>query len=220
MEAVDAFDEIAEEWNEYRKHPSHALSLLLEHTRGGRVGVDAGCGNCRNALVLAKKFEKVYAFDASKKMVEKAFAAVKAAGLEDRILVSTAKIQAMPLSASVADAVFFMAVLHHLQTAGERLAALKEARRVLRPGGRLLLTVWNKRPAFGKKEAMVAWRKKDGLAVQRYYYFFSEDELKQLGEKAGLRLIELFFEKNGLRHAKEGAQNICAVFEKPKRLKA
>jgi len=220
MDAEQAFDEIADEWNEYRKHPSHALPLLLEHVAEAESAVDAGCGNCRNAIALAEKFGKVFAFDASKKMVESAFAAVKAKKLEHKIIVSRGKIQEMPLDDSFVDAAFLIAVLHHLKTPEERLAALKEAFRVLKPGGRLLLTVWNKRPGLEKNEALVAWRKKDGSVVQRYYYFFSEKELKQLAENAGFKSIEFFYEKSGRKHGEEGAQNLCAVFEKPLRLKA
>ncbi|NYZ75212.1 class I SAM-dependent methyltransferase [Candidatus Micrarchaeota archaeon] len=219
MDPVEAFDEIAEEWNEYRKRPSHALSLLLEYVTGGEAAVDAGCGNCRNSIAIAEKFDKVFAFDASKKMVDSAFAAVKARGLEGRIIISQAKLPQMPLDDSFADAVFLVAVLHHLKTPEDRLDALNEANRVLKPGGRLLLTVWNKRLGLEKKDALIAWRKKDGSTVQRYYYFFSEDELKELAEKAGFRVIDFFFEKSGRKHGKEGSQNLCAVFEKPLRLK-
>jgi len=219
MEPEQAFDEIADEWNEYRKNPSHALPLLLQYAPDGEAAVDAGCGNCRNSIAIAEKFDKVFAFDASKKMVESAFAAVKARGLEGRIIVSQAKLPKMPLDDSFADAVFLVAVLHHLKTPEERREALKEANRVLKPGGRLLVTVWNRRSGAENKDALIAWRKKDGSTVQRYYYFFSEDELKELAEKAGFRLIDFFFEKSGRKHGEEGAQNLCAVFEKPLRLK-
>ncbi|MEW5955778.1 MAG: methyltransferase domain-containing protein, partial [Candidatus Micrarchaeota archaeon] len=165
--------------------------------------------------------QKVFAFDASKKMVDSAFAAVSSKGLEGRVIVSRGDVEQMPVPDSAADAVFLLAVLHHLKTPGERLAALNEARRVLKPGGRVLLAVWSKRPGLSKKDALIGWRKKDGSVVQRFYHFFSAPELKALAKKAGFNVVDLFYEKKGEKHGREGAQNLCAVFEKAgKRLKA
>ncbi|GMA15788.1 class I SAM-dependent methyltransferase [Deinococcus metallilatus] len=47
----------------------------------------------------------------------------------------------LPFAEASADAVLLMGPLYHLTRPGDRLAALAEARRVLRPGGRLVVTV-------------------------------------------------------------------------------
>ena len=43
-----------------------------------------------------------------------------------------------------------IAVIHHLSTAARRLAAIKELARIIRPGGRILISVWALEQDFGK----------------------------------------------------------------------
>jgi len=89
---------------------------------------------------------------------------------------------------------------------------------VLEPGGLAFATVWNKnQPKFAGagKNALVPWKKKDGSTINRFYHFYSPNELSSLAEKAGFSVEDRFFEKTGKRHAEKGAANLCLLLRKP-----
>jgi ubiquinone/menaquinone biosynthesis C-methylase UbiE len=121
----------------------------------------------------------------------------------------------MPFGDVEFDASFYIAVLHHLRLGREQNAAFKEMNRVLKPGGLVFASVWNKnQPRFAKvkgKSAMVAW---GGSRLKRYYYFFDEKEIRALARAHGFRVRELFYEKKGVKTAREGAYNLCFILEK------
>ena len=214
-----AFDEIASEWNANRDSPSPVLSLLMQYALPMQTALDAGCGNGRNSIQLAQRFRSVLAFDSSPKMVQATQAKMASAGLEQRVKAIEGNVCSMPCENNAANAVFALAVLHHLQTPELRQKAFCEAQRVLKPGGRLFLAVWNKlQPRFAKKEGNeVVLKSFAGKAAQRYHYFFDENEFRQLAQNAGLTEFKVFYEKNGLLNHAQGAHNLCAVFEKPRK---
>jgi ubiquinone/menaquinone biosynthesis C-methylase UbiE len=54
------------------------------------------------------------------------------------------------------DAVLSVAVVHHFATTERRVGALRELARVLRIGGRLIITVWAMKQRHRKVSALVA----------------------------------------------------------------
>lgn len=101
----------------------------------------------------------------------------------------------LPFPANSFDTVFAIALLHHLPTKKLQLKALKEMKRVLKPGGLLFLTTWN---LWQKKyikyinakthHAKIPWGK--GKKVLRYYYAFRSAEFKNLLKDAGFHSIK------------------------------
>lgn len=213
----NAFDEIADEWDKNRTRPSPSLALLLRFTPyNASIVLDAGCGNARNSIDIAKRFKKVIAFDLSPLMLENArkrIAESKARNIE----IVQADASKLPFKDESFDAVFSLAVVHILNSKEKRLKAFEEMRRVLKPGGRALVAVWNKeQPRFRKirgPDAVIA--SFAGKKAGRFYHFFSPTELRALAVKAGLNVVEMFFERGGERvDQREEAANICAVLEK------
>lgn len=94
--------------------------------------VDAGCGDGFLTELLAARFDRVIAVDHSPERL----AAARARLLGSRIDWRLGEADALPLPAGSADAVFLSLVLHHVP---EIPAVLREARRVLRPGGRAVI---------------------------------------------------------------------------------
>jgi len=91
---------------------------------------------------------------------------------------------------------------------------LKEFSRAVKKNGLLFVSVWNrhqKKFEKAEKEEKVKWKLKTGEVVERYYYFFEEDEICALLEKNGFKVIDKFFEKRGKKTEKSGAQNLCVV---------
>jgi len=102
----------------------------------------------------------------------------------------------IPLNDNHVEAIISIAAFHHLSLPERRLQALKEMKRILKPGGQLLLSVWSfKQPEKTKRkfeyyaDNLVSWNK-HGQIYQRYYYIFRIKEITDLFELAGLKLIK------------------------------
>ncbi len=131
------FTTSAGQWDKLRNdlfgsvfHLSAVLGLLDPRWTVG----DLGCGTGQVAEALAPWVDRVIAVDDSAAMLQAAKRRVRALPNVD---VRRGTLEALPIDDATLDAVTCVLVLHHLP-APER--ALAEAARVLRPGGRLLLT--------------------------------------------------------------------------------
>ncbi len=217
--AQNPFEQVASEWREYRPNPSSELVFFLPLTPKGAVVLDAGCAHGRNHAKLLEKASVLYGIDLSPKLISYAKQNAKAKHLEEKTEFFTGSITDLPLPDSSIDCVYCLAVYHHLKSARERKKALKEFARVLKKGGRVFLSVWNRyqkrfEKLGAKNSAMVPWTTKQGKVVQRYYHFFQKEELQELADKCGFKVEKMFFEKGGRTHSKEGAANSCAVLRK------
>ncbi len=96
---------------------------------------DLGIGDGLLTMMLAEIAEEVVAVDVSPKMLALALARARSAGL-DNIVPVEGRLDDLPLEDQGFDVVVLSQALHH---ADEPLRALAEARRVLVPGGRLLV---------------------------------------------------------------------------------
>jgi ArsR family transcriptional regulator len=94
--------------------------------------VDAGCGDGSLTELLAERFSSVIAVDHSPERLEAARARVDSPKVSFR----RGEVDHLPVQDAEADVVFLSLVLHHVP---EIPAALREARRVLRPGGTLVV---------------------------------------------------------------------------------
>jgi SAM-dependent methyltransferase len=94
--------------------------------------VDAGCGDGFLTELLAERFDRVIAVDHSPERLAAARGRLARKGVDWRL----GEVDALPVPAASADAVFLSLVLHHVP---EIKAVLQEARRVLRPGGRVVI---------------------------------------------------------------------------------
>jgi SAM-dependent methyltransferase len=125
--------------------------------------LDVGCGTGANLLMLSK-YGDAEGVDVS----EDALAFCRERGL-DRVKLGAA--EALPYDDSTFDLVTALDVVEHLD---DDLGGLREMRRVLRPGGRVLLFV----PTF-----MFLWGLQDDVSNHRRRYRLSE--LRRLLEDAG-----------------------------------
>lgn len=114
---------------------------------GGHL-VDFGCGNGAQTLLLAPRFERVTGLDVNREFLAEFRAEIQARGWQDRVDVAEIGAEigaeagaAAPSSPSLADVVTSFTVLEHVPDERDALARM---RGLLRPGGRLLLSVPNK----------------------------------------------------------------------------
>ena len=107
-----------------------AALALLEPTL---VVGDLGCGTGSLSLSLARHVAHVHAIDGSPAMLD---AARQRLHGQSNVTVASGSLEALPLDDASLDVAVLMLVLHHV---AEPSRVLKEARRVLRAGGRLLI---------------------------------------------------------------------------------
>jgi SAM-dependent methyltransferase len=138
--AVDGwFAAHAGEWEQERSlHTSEAgVEQAIVAALGGALGdlVDVGTGTGRMVELLAPRARTALGLDRNPEMLRIARNRLEAAGLHSA-RVQTGDMYALPLGAAAADTVVLHQVLHF---ADNPAAAIAEAARVLRGGGRLLV---------------------------------------------------------------------------------
>lgn len=165
------------------------LVLSMAGVKEGERVLDAGCGTGIYSIELAKKGARVTGLDASPGMLESARAKAGRAGLKkDFIQADALKI---PFPDGHFDLVISVCMLCFVK---DREAALLEMKRVLRPGGRLIIALLNSRSPWA------LLRKVGGLFRKSVYNsaeFLSPRAVDSELRKAGFKEIEtrtcLFF---------------------------
>lgn len=117
---------------------AHLRDLIVERAAltGEDVVVDVGSGTGLLTLAAAPRVAKVWGIDISPAMTDYLSAKAESAGLAN-VETAVASAISLPLVDGVADVVLSNYCFHHLADA-DKDQALLEARRVLRPGGRLV----------------------------------------------------------------------------------
>ncbi len=127
-----------------RKAPTLQKILKL---KGSENVLDVGCGLGRISIGVAKLLTtgKVVGIDIWDKMEllgncpERAYQNADVEGVRDKVEFKTGNILSIPFSDNSFDVVTCSSVVNNLHTEAERVNALKEIFRVLKPGGTLLL---------------------------------------------------------------------------------
>ncbi|MEK6988489.1 MAG: class I SAM-dependent methyltransferase [Candidatus Thermoplasmatota archaeon] len=204
-----SYERIAESFSATRKEPwPEVLRFIRTLPDRARV-LDVGCGNGRHARALVDRGLSAVALDFSRSLLllGRERGAEELAG---RLHWVEGEATALPLRTGSVDAALCVAVLHHLPTRGDRVAALREIRRVLVPGGRVFVSVWaldqprfqkmtesqRGRPPESRGDVEVPWTLPDGTVMPRYYHLFQKGELEALIIESGLH-GETFFRSGG-----------------------
>jgi ArsR family transcriptional regulator len=133
---------------------------------------DLGAGDGTFALLLSQSAERVIAVDSSAKMLEVGREQANRHGIEN-VEFRQGDMEEPPIEDATADLVFFSQSLHH---ALHPERAVREAARILRPGGRIAILDLAKHRFEEARELYADER-----------LGFSEAELFELLEKAGFR---------------------------------
>jgi ubiquinone/menaquinone biosynthesis C-methylase UbiE len=135
------WDERVEAWEEVAASRAFLairdrIVELAEPRRDDRV-VDLGAGTGLLSLAVAPRVREVIAVDISRRMLERLDDAAVADGILNIEFLS-GDLRRLPLEDEAATLVVSNYAFHHLDDPGKELA-LAEARRILRPGGRLVI---------------------------------------------------------------------------------
>jgi ubiquinone/menaquinone biosynthesis C-methylase UbiE len=131
---VDEASRLRTGW--FQLEQARTKELILRHLPPApAIIVDAGGGAGVYACWLAKLGYQVHLLDPVPKHVEQARAASAEQPQHLLASVEVGDARKLPLSDTSVDAVLLLGPLYHLVERDDRLACLREARRVLRPGG-------------------------------------------------------------------------------------
>ncbi|HZL99741.1 MAG TPA: class I SAM-dependent methyltransferase [Planctomycetota bacterium] len=117
------------------------------HLRGDERVLDLGCGRGAVLMAAARRLTSGRGVgvdiwsraDQSGNLVDATLANAEAEGVAARVTPLTADMRALPFLADSFDVVVSNVAIHNIRGARGRAAAIDEAARVLRPGGRLLV---------------------------------------------------------------------------------
>ena len=196
-ELARIYDEIAVEYDRIRTRPWPEVLEFAASLPPQTLCADLGCGSGRHAKVLVEQGHRVIGLDASSRLL----------GIARRKLPRVPFVRgdlcALPFHDAQFPALIAVATIHHLPSREERLGAMREVERVLRPGAKALVTAWaledtaveGEREAHpagsGPGDVWVPWRA-GGKEVLRFYHLFADGELPRLAADAGLRVGKYF----------------------------
>lgn len=195
-----AWEEIAESFDRTRHRPwPPAVEFLRRLPRGSMV-FDAGGGNGRHTRAGHELGHRMVAFDVSQRLLQLGRARTRPSPATPAWVVGAVELP--PLLPGRFDAGLALAVLHHVRGRPARRQAVEELTRLLRPGGLLLISVWNRhQPAFEDPrkplrppsqglvepgDAMLQWTQ-HGLNAERFIHLYEFDEFR--AELEGLSVV-------------------------------
>jgi SAM-dependent methyltransferase len=179
--------------------------------------LDLGCGNGR-LIESLKDFRIQYSgIDLSSNLIE--LARSKYGSQHNKISVDfqVADMLNIPFDDHRLDLVFAIASLYHLPGEKLRRQAVSEIKRVLKPGGHLLMTNWNLwQPKFwplhyehyllmmaGQNkmdwwDLLIPWKNPQGkVLTKRYAHALTLGDLRKLLKRSGFIIEESFYAKKG-----------------------
>jgi ubiquinone/menaquinone biosynthesis C-methylase UbiE len=142
LQVMVTYNEIADDFDPTRLHPwPETVEFVKGLPKGVRV-LDLGCGNGRNSVYLTEQGLQTVGIDFSHKMLKIAVEKIASLKVNDPPMFVQADITELPFRTSTFNAAIFIAALHHIPDDMQRLAAMDELYRSMKPGGTALISVW------------------------------------------------------------------------------
>jgi len=197
------YNKISEDYARTR-HFTWDIENLVQYVSSGEKILDLGCGSGRLLEILKDRNISYFGIDGSENLIE-----IAKRNYPD-FKFQVTDVLSLPFPNNFFDKIFSIRVLMHVPSKEFQLQFLKEAKRVLKPGGLLILTAWYLwklrskinfllmvKNAFlkiiGKSkldfgDALIPWDKK----AMRYYHYFTKRELKKLVEESDFEVKEIW----------------------------
>ena len=180
----EVYEEIAPHFSNTRSYKWSWVIDFLDSLKTDSIVYDLGCGNGRNMDHGSLKFIGIDNCESFVSICK-----------SKNFSVINSNITKIPLNNNSADAIICIAVFHHLSSVENRVQSLLEMKRLIKPGGKILISTWSinqpqktRRTFNNYGNNIVLWNSY-GKVYERYYYIFKLDEIKELIKKVGLIII-------------------------------
>ncbi|MEK6936035.1 MAG: class I SAM-dependent methyltransferase [Nanoarchaeota archaeon] len=196
------WDSISNPWKEYRVGKLPVIVEFLKDKKGKIV--DLGCGSGRN--MIKNNDIEYYGVDFSENQIKHAEKYIKEEKIKAKLFKAFAdNLPSSEFKKEMFDYGLFIATLHCLESKKQREDALKEFYRVLKSGAEALISVWDSEDErFNglKGDIYMSW-KEDNIPYMRYYYLYEKEELIDLLEKIGFKILEVYTPKEKDRFSRK-----------------
>lgn len=196
------YNKIAKEFSETRNQLWPEINSFSDYIKKNQKILDLGCGNGR-LIELIDNYQVDYlGVDYSKELIK------EARKKHPNYSFKIADAVNLPFNKNDFDLIFSIAVIHHIPTKTLRIKMVREINRVLKPGGKIIISTWNlNQPKYigeikksQPKDLELeerGWLKPWGKDKKyfRYYYAFAKEEFINLFKEVGLRIQESKFSK-------------------------
>ena len=167
----NVYEEIANHFDKTQTYLWYGIKQFLLDIPSDSIILDSGCGNGKNMKI--NNNSQVIGFD----FCEKSVNICKNKQLE----VLIANTRTIPFRNNIYDYVISIAVLHHISE--NRQEVINELIRVLKPGGKIFIQVWNNNVKKNKKfihikdnDYFITWFVNKNKKLKRYYHLFEKNE--------------------------------------------
>ena len=214
----DYYEQRARDFSTSRQRDWPLFISLANYIKKGDSVLDLGCGNGRLYPLVSQKGADYLGLDTSSRLLSEAkkmypqgkfFAGdILDLKVEDKF-----------------DAIFLIAVLHHIPSRELRQEALCNAAKAIKAGGLALITNWNLfqgkfcflRLRYNLKKVL-GKNKMDFNDVlykeKRYYHGFTKREIARLLRNVDFKVLENYYEKDGIKTVRSKGQNLVTVGRK------
>jgi ubiquinone/menaquinone biosynthesis C-methylase UbiE len=194
----EVYDDIASHFAKTREYAWPEVEAFVGERTPATTGLDIGCGNGRHMAVLDRKVDHVVGVDVSRNLLREATARCSREEWDGGFVAGDAA--RLPIAGDAVDIAVYVATVHHLPTRDRRRASLDELARVLREGGRALVSAWSTTherfetdaPVEEGFDTTVDWTLPGGETVPRYYHIYAPAEFDADLEKSALRVCRSF----------------------------
>lgn len=196
------YDKIADDFSITRVSIWRGVKKFLDEITSLSVVADLGCGNGKN---IQRKDLFWYGLDQCEKFIK--ICENKFKDWNNPPILKKGSIIDIPFSNESVDCVICIATFHHLSSNENRHKCLNEIHRIMKYGGKGLITVWayeydndfqwdKEVKKQGGQDILIPWKGiNKQLMEKRYYHFFKKDEITQLIMEY-FSIDEIWFETN------------------------
>ncbi len=231
LEKVKAdYSRIAPDFSRTRQTIWEEMKVFRKYVKNGDRVLDLGCGNGRLYEIFEGMSIHYLGVDNSPELIE--FARKRWGEDEKRKFIIGDAINLDWWDGKKYNAVFLIAVLHHIPSWELRKKVLENVSNILEENGILVMTNWNLfegkylvyilknifKKITGKSDldfmdALIPWKSAETgeIVAERYVHAFTLRELKHLVKEAGLQIVESFYSFGGEKARFWRGKNIVTI---------